>query len=106
MQERRVRKLDLEKHILEGDRLNQTLNGKLLEASSEIRSVMHKYNIDSMPGIAFDVCRYSIEEEYLNKLNIAECPEELKSDDIREMQVEFQSYLENWSKSKRASFSV
>lgn len=62
--------MDAKKHLLEQDRLNQAMNGKLMEASSEIRNIMTKYNINSMPGIAFDVFRYVIEEEHLDKLNL------------------------------------
>lgn len=62
--------MNIEKHLQERDMLNQALNGKLSEAIIEIRNIMTKYNIDSMPGVALDVFQYAIEEEYINRFNL------------------------------------
>lgn len=64
--------MDAERYLRDKARLNQALNGELDAIGDEIVTIMQKYNIDSAPEIAFDVCRYTIETLYLNRLK---CPE-------------------------------
>lgn len=64
--------MDVEKHILEKERLNQALSGRLLEIQSEMEEVFRKYAIDSMPGLAHDVSCFVIEELYLKRFKLQE----------------------------------
>lgn len=64
--------MDAEKHVREKERLNQALNGELDSFVESAKTLFLKYNIDSMPGIGFDLCRYVIEELHIARLNLPE----------------------------------
>ena len=57
--------MDAERHLKEKERLNQALNGNLAQAVEDVTAALRKNNIDYSPGIAFDVCVYTIEELHL-----------------------------------------
>lgn len=63
--------MDAERHLKEKERLNQALNGNLAQAVEDVTAALRKNNIDYSPGIAFDVCVYTIEELHLEKLNLS-----------------------------------
>lgn len=65
--------MEAEKHIKNGKRLNQALNGTLSEIQHELANVMKKYSIDAMPELALDICQYVIEEMHMEKLNLPMC---------------------------------
>jgi hypothetical protein len=52
--------------------LNQALNRKLPNFFEDLSEVLRKYNVDSMPEIAFDCCKYVLEEIHLRKINLPE----------------------------------
>ena len=60
------------KHIRDEERLNQALNRKLPNFFEDLSEVLRKYNVDSMPEIAFDCCKYVLEEIHLRKINLPE----------------------------------
>lgn len=62
--------MDASKHVREGMRLDQALNGELDKISSSIKEVLIQNNLHSMPGIAFDTFCYVLEELHLEKLNL------------------------------------
>lgn len=64
--------MDAEKHIKEKERLNQALNGKLDSFVVAVKVLLTEYNVDSMPGVGFDLCRYVIEELHMDRLNLPE----------------------------------
>lgn len=64
--------MDAEKHIKEKERLNQALNGKLDSFVWDAKALLTEYNVDSMPGVGFDLCRYAIEELHMDRLNLPE----------------------------------
>lgn len=64
--------MDAEKHIKEKERLNQALNGKLDSFVVSVKVLLTEYNVDSMPGVGFDLCRYVIEELHMDRLNLPE----------------------------------
>ena len=64
--------MNVEKHIREKERLNQALNGKLDLLTNSMKALFKEYNIDLMPGVAFDVCRHVIEKLHLDRLNLPE----------------------------------
>lgn len=64
--------MDARTHLLEEKRLDQALNRNLDSIENEIAQILIRYNIDSMPGIAFDVCKHTIEKLYLSRLNLPE----------------------------------
>ncbi len=61
--------MDAKKHVTEGERLNQALNGKLEELSESIIILLTEYNLDSMPEVASDAFRYVLEELHLERFN-------------------------------------
>lgn len=67
-----VRNIDAKRHIRDEERLNQALNGKLPNFFEDLSEVLRKYNVDSMPEIAFDCCKYVLEEIHLRKINLPE----------------------------------
>ena len=64
--------IDAKRHIRDEERLNQALNGKLSNFFEDLSEVLRKYNVDSMPEIAFDCCKYVLEEIHLRKINLPE----------------------------------
>lgn len=66
-----------ERHLKEKERLNQALNGNLAQAVEDVTAALRKNNIDYSPGIAFDVCVYTIEELHLEKLNLSKYAQSL-----------------------------
>lgn len=78
MRQRWLRKQDRrdkhrrKKHVRDEERLNQALNGKLPNFFEDLSEVLRKYNVDSMPEIAFDCCKYVLEEIHLRKINLPE----------------------------------
>jgi len=62
--------MDASRHVSEGKRLNQALNGELDKVSSSIKEVLIQNNLHSMPGIAFDTFCYILEELHLERLNL------------------------------------
>lgn len=69
--------MDAERHLKEKERLNQALNGNLAQAVEDVTAALRKNNIDYSPGIAFDVCVYTIEELHLEKLNLSKYAQSL-----------------------------
>lgn len=69
--------MDAERHLKEKERLNQALNGNLARAVDDVTAALRKNNIDYSPGIAFDVCVYTIEELHLEKLNLSKYAQSL-----------------------------
>ncbi|MBS6954803.1 MAG: hypothetical protein KH230_16405 [Enterocloster asparagiformis] len=65
--------MDAKKHVAEGERLNQALNGKLEELSESMKKLLLKYNLDSMPEVASDAFRYVLEELHLERFNPPTC---------------------------------
>lgn len=65
--------MNAEKHVREKERLNLVLNGKLPQVVEDITVALRKNNIDLSPGIALDVCIYTIEELHLEKLMLSKC---------------------------------
>lgn len=49
-----MRNIDAKRHIRDEERLNQALNEKLPNFFEDLSEVLRKYNVDSMPEIAFD----------------------------------------------------
>lgn len=70
--QREVRKIDIEKHIREKERLNQALNEKFPNIQKDMEDIFKKYGIDAMPGLAHDVSCFVIEELYLKRFNLPE----------------------------------
>lgn len=70
--------MDAERHLKEKERLNQALNGNLAQAVEDVTAALRKNNIDYSPGIAFDVCVYTIEELHLEKLNLSKYAQSLQ----------------------------
>ena len=70
--------MDAERHLKEKERLNQALNGNLARAVEDVTAALRKNNIDYSPGIAFDVCVYTIEELHLEKLNLSKYAQSLQ----------------------------
>ena len=69
--------MDAERHLKEKERLNQALHGNLAPAVEDVTAALRKNNIDYSPGIAFDVCVYTIEELHLEKLNLSKYAQSL-----------------------------
>lgn len=69
--------MNAEKHLKEKERLNQALNGNLAQAVGDVTAALRKNNIECSPGIAFDVCVFTIEEIHLEKLNFSKCAQSL-----------------------------
>ena len=64
--------MDAEKHIRDGIRLNQALNGKLPDFVKYFYLVLKSYNIDLMPEMSFDCCKYALEEIRLKNTEFPE----------------------------------
>lgn len=62
--------MDASRHVAEGKRLNQALNGELDRVSNSIKEVLIHNNLHLTPGIAFDTLCYVLEELHLEKLNL------------------------------------
>ena len=65
-------KMDAEKHVRDGIRLNQVLNGKLPDFIEHFHLVLKSYNIDLVPEISFDCCKYALEEIHLKNIEFPE----------------------------------
>lgn len=65
-------KMDAEKHIRDGIRLNQVLNGKLPDFVEHFYLVLKSYNIDLVPEMSFDCCKYALEEIHLKNIEFLE----------------------------------
>lgn len=61
-----------EEYIKEKERLSQALNGeeKLNAAITDIALALERNGIDLMPGIAFDVMKFTLETLHLEKFNL------------------------------------
>lgn len=64
--------MDAEKHVRDGIRLNQVLNGKLPDFIEHFHLVLKSYNIDLVPEISFDCCKYALEEIHLKNIEFPE----------------------------------
>lgn len=64
--------MDAKRHIREEERLNQALSGKLPEFFKDFYEVLKNYNIDLMPEMSFDCCKYALEEIYLKNIELPE----------------------------------
>lgn len=64
--------MDAKRHIREKERLNQALNGKLPEFFKDFHEVLKNYNIDLMPEMSFDCCKYALEEICLKDIELPE----------------------------------
>lgn len=64
--------IDTRKHVREEERLDRALSGKLSEFFKDFYEVLKNYDIDLMPEIAFDCCKYVLEEIHLRKINLPE----------------------------------
>ena len=64
--------MDAEKHVRDGIRLNQVLNGKLSDFIEHFHLVLKSYNIDLVPEISFDCCKYALEEIHLKNIEFPE----------------------------------
>ncbi|MEY8356787.1 hypothetical protein AALB39_26035 [Lachnospiraceae bacterium 54-53] len=62
--------MNAEKHFCEKERLNQALSGKLDPLVDSMKNLLKEYNIDLMPGVAYDTCCYVLEELHLDKFNL------------------------------------
>lgn len=61
--------MDAEKYLQEKERLSQALNGQenLDGAVTAITDALKKYNLNLMPGTAFDVMCFTLETIHLGK---------------------------------------
>lgn len=66
--------MDAEKHLMEKERLSQALNGQenLDGAVTAITDALKKYNLNLMPGTAFDVMRFTLETIHLQNYDAPE----------------------------------
>ena len=64
--------MDAEKHIRDGIRLNQLLDGKLPDFVKYFHLVLKSYNIDLVPEMSFDCCKYALEEIHLKDIEFPE----------------------------------
>lgn len=64
--------MDAEKHVRDGIRLNQVLNGKPPDFIEHFHLVLKSYNIDLVPEISFDCCKYALEEIHLKNIEFPE----------------------------------
>ena len=67
-------KVEAEKYLQEKERLSQALNGQenLDGAVTAITDALKKYNLDLMPGTAFDVMCFTLETIHLDKYDAPE----------------------------------
>ena len=63
-----------EKYLMEKERLSQALNGQenLDGAVTAITDALKKYNLNLMPGTAFDVMRFTLETIHLQNYDAPE----------------------------------
>ena len=66
--------MNAEKYLKEKERLSQALNGQenLDGAVTAITDALKKYNLNLMPGTAFDVMRFTLETIHLGKYDAPE----------------------------------
>lgn len=64
--------MDAEKYIQEKERLSQALNGQenLDGAVTAITDALKKYNLNLMPGTAFDVMCFTLETIHLGNYDL------------------------------------
>lgn len=64
--------MDAKRHIREEERLNRALSGKLPEFFKDFYEVLKNYDIDLMPEMSFDCCKYALEEIRLKDIEFPE----------------------------------
>lgn len=64
--------MDAKRHIREEERLNRALSGKLPEFFKDFYEVLKNYDIDLMPEMSFDCCKYALEEIHLKDIEFPE----------------------------------
>ncbi len=62
--------MNAEKYIINKERLNNALNGRLESITNDIKEVLEKYNIESMKELSYDVFCFLLETLHLDKLDI------------------------------------
>jgi len=60
----------VEKYIKEEKRLNNALNGRLENITNDIKEVLKKYNIESMPELSYDIFCLALETLHIDKFDI------------------------------------
>lgn len=62
--------MNAEKYVIDKERLNNALNGRLENITNDIKEVLKKYSIESMPELSYDVFCFILETLHLDKLDI------------------------------------
>ncbi|MCI8628958.1 MAG: hypothetical protein HFE57_05570 [Firmicutes bacterium] len=62
--------MNAEKYIINKERLNNALNGRLESITNDIKEVLEKYNIEFMKELSYDVFCFLLETLHLDKLDI------------------------------------
>lgn len=62
--------MNAEKYVIDKERLNNALNGRLENITNDIKEVLKKYNIESMKELSYDVFCFILETLHLDKLDI------------------------------------
>lgn len=62
--------MNAEKYVIDKERLNNALNGRLENITNDIKEVLEKYNIESMKELSYDVFCFILETLHLDKLDI------------------------------------
>lgn len=62
--------MNAEKYVIDKERLNNALNGRLENITNDIKEVLKKYSIEPMPELSYDVFCFILETLHLDKLDI------------------------------------
>lgn len=65
-------KMDAKRHVREEERLDRALSGKLPGFFKDFYEVLKNYDVDSMPEMSFDCCKYALEEIRLKNIEFPE----------------------------------
>ncbi|MEY8321869.1 hypothetical protein AAK894_12500 [Lachnospiraceae bacterium 46-61] len=60
--------MNAEKYVINKERLNNALNGRLEDITNDIQEVLKKYNIELIPELSYDVFCFTLETLHLDKL--------------------------------------
>ena len=80
--------MNAEKYIINKERLNNALNGRLESITNDIKEVLEKYNIESMKELSYDVFCFLLEALHLDKLELGllhECSKEVNPLELAEL---------------------